>query len=154
FYGNSHLRQVVESIMCLFEEQLSVKRVWLFEYPSAGGDGEHAKGTLYDALIPGNAQCRACFDHFHPDKDNGYPKEMVAHECFDDNDADEACKCYDDVSEFFFENEAVVHYYYSGGDKDKSVKDALGVHGGVPLDYYDVVFANNGNKPVMASSTV
>lgn len=48
----------------------------------------------------------------------------------------------------------MVHYYYAGEDKDKNVEDALKFNGGVPLDYYDIVFANSGDNPRMVSSSV
>lgn len=64
------------------------------------------------------------------------------------------CRCDDDQSQFFFENGAVVHYYFANGEGNKNIKDALSVHGGTPLDYYDVVFANTGNVPRMTSSSM
>lgn len=60
-------------------------------------------------------------------------------------------RCYDDQSQFYFDNGAVVHYYFADPDKNKNIKDALKFHGNAPLDYYDVVFANNGNRPRMAA---
>lgn len=58
-------------------------------------------------------------------------------------------RCDDDRAEYLFENGAIVHYYFAGPEPNKSIKDALLQHGNVSLSYYDAVFANNGNGPIM-----
>ncbi|CAN0217103.1 unnamed protein product [Ectocarpus sp. 6 AP-2014] len=63
-------------------------------------------------------------------------------------------RCDDDHAEYLFENGAIVHYYYAGGDPDKSIKDALLGHGNVSLSYYDAVAANHGNDPQMTVDNV
>lgn len=69
-------KQVMESIMCVFEGNISVKRSLLSEYsPPPVEDGEKNEGaTMLDdaALMPGKRQCRACSDMNKPGTD-GYP---------------------------------------------------------------------------------
>lgn len=106
-------KQVVESIMCVFEDDILVKRAWLYDYTASnhtggGGGGGGAssgnvdghqkrkKGTLYEVLLPGNAQCRACFDMKKPDSVTSLQTEMLEYGCFDNADetVDEACRYY------------------------------------------------------------
>lgn len=47
-----------------------------------------------------------------------------------------------------------MHYYFASTDKDKSIADALKLHGGAPFSYYDAVFANIGNYPHMLMESV
>lgn len=66
----------------------------------------------------------------------------------------QCCRCGDDHAEFYFSNGAVVHYFFSHIGKNKSVEDALGHHGDVTFEFYDVVVANSGNAPHLSASRV
>ncbi|CAM9224832.1 unnamed protein product [Scytosiphon promiscuus] len=136
-YGNSHLRQVVESMMCFFHEHISTKRIKYYVI----GPGD--EGDSY-RTVEGSAQCRSCAP---------FNDELVDYECLSEGDAHgEACRCSDDISEFVFSNGAVLHYYFANRQKDKRVSDALPRFNVSSLSYYDVVIANNGNGPRMHSS--
>lgn len=63
-------------------------------------------------------------------------------------------RCTDDTGEFVFANEAELHFYYAGVDKNKKIGDALKHHGGLPFSDYDAVFANRGNPPAMTAESV
>lgn len=62
--------------------------------------------------------------------------------------------CSDDTAEFYMTNDAVIHYYFSGGDVNKSIGDALSYHNSASWSDYDAVFANSGNPPVMLGEAV
>lgn len=133
-YGNSHLRQVVESIMCVFHERVSTKRIKYYK------NGPGNVGDKY-RTVEGNVQCRSC---------SPFNDELAEYGCISESEAHgEACTCSDNVSEFMFANGAILHYYYAGGDKHKHVSDALPHFSVTSLSYYDAVFANNGNGPMM-----
>lgn len=51
-------------------------------------------------------------------------------------------------------NGAIVHYYFSGSDKNKSIADALSHHNNASWSDYDAVFANGGNTPMMQPESV
>lgn len=83
--------------MCLFEAKVAVKRVTRFSSSSAwehgangiDPDSNNDAGYLssspyarYDALLSGDAQCRACFDpHRPPHSVNAYEREMLENAC-------------------------------------------------------------------------
>ncbi|CAN0241692.1 unnamed protein product [Ectocarpus sp. 12 AP-2014] len=133
-YGNSHMRQVSETIMCNFWNKVIAKHV---TYRETGND--------VDRWIHGDTQCRACMQFSQTQVDFG---------CIDQDVVYDACRCDDDRAEYLFENGAVVHYYYAGGDQHKTIKDALLRHGNVSLSYYDAVVANHGNGPQMTVDNV
>ena len=52
-------------------------------------------------------------------------------------------------------NGAIVHYYYAGTDRQKSIRDALPFHNSSPdWLHYDAVFANSGNQPSLSQESV
>lgn len=133
-YGNSHLRQVIESMMCIFQEHVSTKRIKYYRI----GPGDEGDRYL---TVDGNISCRSCAP---------FNDELAEYECMSESDAHgEACTCSDDVSEFVFANGAILHYYFAGSDKRKHVSDILPHFNVSSLSYYDSVFANNGNGPAM-----
>lgn len=50
-------------------------------------------------------------------------------------------------------NGATLHYYFAGGDANKSIGDALSHHNDASWSDYDVVFANSGNPPMMSEES-
>eukprot|EP00752_Nemacystus_decipiens_P012749 g11290.t1 len=95
--------------------------------------------------LSGNATCRYSKD---PDW-----ATLAEHHCLKEEDLGGTGKdCSDDIGEFFMNNGAEVHYYFSGGDAKKSVKDALRFHNPYWF-HYDAVFANSGNPPFMSEES-
>lgn len=125
-YGNSHLRQVVESMMCLFKEKVITKRVEFYE------EGGSTNGST---IVAGDTVCRGCRA---PDRD-----VLIENKCMD-SDMANGCLCTDSISEFNFENGASLHYSFAGPQVNKTI--SLVEHGTSWSDY-DIVFANQGNSP-------
>ncbi|CAN0025713.1 unnamed protein product, partial [Ectocarpus sp. 12 AP-2014] len=78
-YGNSHMRQVSETIMCNFWNKVIAKHV---TYRETGND--------VDRWIHGDTQCRACMQFSQTQVDFG---------CIDQDVVYDACRCDDDRAE-------------------------------------------------------
>ncbi|CAN0198178.1 unnamed protein product [Scytosiphon promiscuus] len=131
-YGNSYLRQMVESMMCVFREHVMTKRIKYYE------EGPGNAGDRF-VTVAGSAQCRSC----EPFRD-----ELVDHGCLSEIEANgEACRCSDGTSEYTFANGAVLHYQFAGGQQNKRVSAALPHFNVSAFSYYDAVIANYGNPP-------
>lgn len=88
----------MESIMCTFEDKILVKRASLYEFYSSyglhgegSGDGDRERFTIYDALIPGNTQCRGCFDKDRARQAHGHARFLQENKCVLDT---AACRYY------------------------------------------------------------
>eukprot|EP00752_Nemacystus_decipiens_P012752 g11292.t2 len=133
-YGNSHLRQVVEALMCMFPGNVQEKKV---SYSGVSKEGRRK--------VRGDAACR-----YSSDEDW---TTLVDHHCVKEEDGDGDCS--DDIGEFFMTNGATVHYHMADSGKDKSVRDALRFHNPSPYWFhYDAVFANSGNPQYVSQESV
>lgn len=63
-------------------------------------------------------------------------------------------RCTDNKSAFYFANGAVVHFFFSHDEGNKSVEDAVRHHGTVSFAFYDVIIANPGNPPRLTPTRV
>ncbi|CAN0475847.1 unnamed protein product, partial [Laminaria digitata] len=81
FYGNSHLRQVVEGIVCMYSKSVENRTVILID---------DASQTSEDVMVGPDIQCRGCAGH-----KRSMLEELVSHGCFDGfgAGADGACRC-------------------------------------------------------------
>eukprot|EP00903_Cladosiphon_okamuranus_P012673 g11853.t1 len=136
-YGNSHLRQVLEALMCMVSDKVSRKRVFY----KVGSE----KVTK---TVSGVAACR------HSTSADW--ATLSDHHCLLEADQSQGKgkDCSDDTAEFYMANDAVVDYYFSGGDTNKSIGDALSYHNNASWSEYDAVLANSGNSPVMSTESV
>lgn len=133
-YGNSYMRQLVESMMCIVHEHVSTKKVKYYRI------GPGKEGDRY-ASVKGDAQCRSCAP---------YDDELVEYGCLSESEArGEACTCSDGTSEYYFANGAILHYQFAGGQENKHVSKAPPHFDVSSVSYYDAVFANFGNSPSM-----
>eukprot|EP00752_Nemacystus_decipiens_P009300 g8311.t1 len=136
-YGNSHLRQVVEALMCIVSDKVSLKRVTY-----------QVESDLVTKTVVGEASCRH--------STNADWKTLLDHHCLLEADESQGAgkDCSDDFGEFYMTNGAIVHYYFSGGEANKSISDALSYHNNATWSDYDAVFANGGNSPKMSRESV
>eukprot|EP00903_Cladosiphon_okamuranus_P014839 g13740.t1 len=142
FFGNSHIRQVVQSILCTFPGVIRTR--WL-TLQGSSSDAMRRPDTV--ANVDKGKPCRGCL----------YPsltsRMLVEDGCVSSEEAEEACSCNSNESAFEFENGAVLHYHFAHREDDKSIDDALKIHGTELWDY-DAVFANPGNRPRMQEQKV
>lgn len=130
-YGNSHLRQVMEAIMCIYEDHIESKVVTLGP-------------SWVDTPVARDMQCRGCSYSDDPNWVSPLQQSLWDHQCFAESDI---CICYDDRGEYTFGNGAVVHFKFSGNQEGKGLADARREHGMEDLSSYDAVFVNPGNDP-------
>lgn len=128
-YGNSHLRQIVEAMVCMFQDDLSSKRV-------------NAGVPDVETFVDADMQCRSCSNDETTVTD--LQRILLEHQCMTESDT---CRCGDSRGEFFFENGAVVHYTFSHTQENKGLDHALHGHGMEADSKYDAVFMNAGNTP-------
>lgn len=62
-------------------------------------------------------------------------------------------RCTDDQAVFELRNKAIVHFWFAGDDRNKSIEHAFQEFGTSVADY-DVIIANAGNKPPMETEHV
>lgn len=62
-------------------------------------------------------------------------------------------RCSDDSSVFRFANGATLHYFFAGNQANKSIDQALEAQR-LGMHYFDVVFANAGNRPTMSANAM
>ncbi|CAN0140993.1 unnamed protein product, partial [Pylaiella littoralis] len=136
FYGNSHLRQVLESIVCAHAP--AIRNRWVTISVSA----TERTTVLVDADRP----CRGCFTTV-----SKMGKLLSRNECVSSDEVEEACWCDDNESTFEFSNGAILQYHFSHKEENKRIEDAVEIHGS-ELSEYDAVVANVGNKPRMEVS--
>lgn len=148
FYGNSHMRQVVESIVCMYNPALMERRACtqsmnpIFFKPSSN---EKYKGSYRKVGL--TRQCKGFYGE-------GYHRRWVEEApCFRHAQAETAFRCDDSQSEHVFKNKAKMHYYFAHQQLNKSVSDALELFGTAASDY-DMVFVNCGNYPSMTAERV
>eukprot|EP00903_Cladosiphon_okamuranus_P014838 g13739.t1 len=137
-YGNSHVRQVVEGIVCAYSDVIGSRKGSLFDVAS----GERAEAKPIDP----DRQCRSCALSSKKSE-----RVLLESGCVSEEDLEEACSCDTNESAFEFENGAVLHYHFAHKEENKSIEDALKVQG-TELSDYDAVMANPGNEPRMEVS--
>ena len=138
-YGNSHIRQVIEGMMCMFKDRVVTKRVRYYLQAMYGRETD-------EPTVSGDTVCRGCG---RLDRD-----VLVDHGCMDEKLSTDGCLCTDNTAEFHFDNGAVLHYHMAGTEENKSLSDSLGSHGNVTWSWYDAVFANRGNNPPLSTESV
>lgn len=139
FYGNSHLRQVIEGMMCMFKDKVETKYVRYY------GEGT-ADRADNEREVSGDSVCRGCVPS---DRD-----VLLDHGCMSEDVSKEGCLCTDNHAEFNFENGATLHYFMAATEENKSLSDSLPPHGNVSWSWYDAVFANQGNHPPLSPKAV
>ncbi|CAN0539569.1 unnamed protein product, partial [Ectocarpus sp. 12 AP-2014] len=139
FYGNSHLRQVVEGIVCAYST--SIRSRCLRVVVDGGSLAQE------DALVDEGLQCRSCVNS------HKLRRTLLEYECISDDKKKEACRCDDDESVFEFDNGAAIHYHFAHKEENKRFEDAL-KYRGTEYSSYDVVVGNLGNDPRMEVSEV
>jgi len=137
-YGNSHLRQVMETIACMYEGSMKSKRISLIT-----DDTTNYQDPSKYREVPGGEQCRSC-----------RTVANIADEFFEDGcgptkNTDSGCMCMDSTAQFYFKNGAEMHYTFSGNYENKSIHDALSYHNSTVSDY-DAIISNLGNSPSMS----
>ncbi|CAM9508172.1 unnamed protein product [Laminaria digitata] len=130
-YGNSHLRQVVEALVCMFQAELSSKRV------NAGFPDKVE-------FVASDMQCRSCSLYNDPVTVTDLQRSLLEHKCMAETDT---CRCGDSRGEYYFRNGAAVHYTFSHTQENKGLEHALHGHGMDEGATYNAVFMNAGNDP-------
>ncbi|CAN0123542.1 unnamed protein product [Ectocarpus fasciculatus] len=139
-YGNSHLRQVLEGIVCAYSSSIRSRRLRVVV------DGESFLAQE-DVLVDEGLQCRSCVNS------RKTRRPLLNHECISEDEKTEACKCDDDKSVFEFDNGAAIHYHFAHKEENKRIEDALSYRG-TEYSSYDAVVGNLGNDPRMEVSEV
>ncbi|CBJ26872.1 hypothetical protein Esi_0048_0094 [Ectocarpus siliculosus] len=139
FYGNSHLRQVVEGIVCAYSSSIRSRCLRVVV------DGESL--AQEDTLVDEDLQCRSCV------YSRKLRRTLLEHECISEDAKEEACRCDDDESVFEFDNGAAIHYHFAHKEENKRFEDAL-QYRGTEYSSYDAVVGNLGNDPRMEVSEV
>ncbi|CAM9162932.1 unnamed protein product [Scytosiphon promiscuus] len=141
FYGNSHLRQVLEGIVCAYSSTIVSRRLNIV-------DTTHTPPREMNIAVDPGLQCRSCVS-----SRNLMGDFLLENDCVSEEAMPEACSCHDNESLFLFNNGAILHYHFAHVENNKQVEDALKVHG-TKFSDYDAVVANPGNKPNMEVAEV
>eukprot|EP00752_Nemacystus_decipiens_P014381 g12791.t1 len=141
FYGNSHLRQVVEGIVCAYSSLIRSRKLLVYDFP----DGQSA--SKMEAVGP-DRQCRSCV--FSSKKSS---RLLLSSGCASEEELDDACSCDTNESAFEFENGALLQYHFAHKEEHKSIQDALKTQR-TDFSDYDAIIANPGNEPRMEVSEI
>ncbi|CAM9862282.1 unnamed protein product [Discosporangium mesarthrocarpum] len=128
FVGNSHMRQTVESILCLAAESVREREMMLFF-----GDNKPQRRHSVTPM----SQCR------------GGPLEPGCNAELGRTD-----QCNDDVVSVVFENHASIKYIFADNERAKSIGKYAEVAFGMKPSDFDVVVANPGNMPYMTRESL
>ena len=126
FYGNSHMRQVVESLMCIYEDNLTYK-------------------IMNDKTLSPDTQCRDCSRKAHPSDSFTLKDTLIENKCITEEDG-ENCSCNDGGGYFVFDNGAAVKYMVADRqykDYDDLITQVRVIREG------DIFFINSGNMPTI-----
>lgn len=131
FYGNSHLRQLVESLMCIYEDNLKYK-------------------IMNGKTLSPDTQCRACLTKAHPSDPFTLKDTLIENKCITEEDG-KNCACNDGGGDFVFDNGAAVTYLFSDTESksyNKLISQVRVIREG------DIFVINNGNMPKMGQEEI
>ncbi|CAM9543448.1 unnamed protein product [Discosporangium mesarthrocarpum] len=127
FVGNSHMRQIVESILCLATESIREREVMLFL-------GDNKPQRRHPVAV--SRQCRGGW---------------LARGC--EAKLGPTSQCNDDMVTIVFENHATLRYAFENREGNKSIEKYAALFGMKPSDF-DAVITNKGNAPPMTQDAL
>lgn len=132
FYGNSHMRQPVESLMCIYEDNLTYK-------------------IMNNKTLSPHTQCRDCLRKAHQSDSFTLKDTLIENKCITEEDG-ENCSCNDGGGYFVFDNDSAVKFIVSHTESnkgyDKLISQVRVIREG------DIFFMNSGNMPYISVEEV